>query len=100
MYEYILGKITNIKPTYLVVEAGGVGYRVHISLNTFTAFQNKKEGKIFIHQVVKEDSNDLIRFTLTDVTNTVVIQPIKIKYFFIVSQYLWRTINNRNTIVK
>lgn len=62
MYEYISGILTNITPTYLVVEAEGIGYRAHISLNTFTAFQNKKEAMVFIHQVVKEDSNELFGF--------------------------------------
>lgn len=62
MYEYISGIIMSITPTYLVIETGGVGYRTHISLNTFTAFQNKKEAKVFIHQVVKEDSNELFGF--------------------------------------
>ncbi len=62
MYEYILGILTNVTPTFLVVEAGGVGYCVHISLNTFTAFQAKKEAKVYIHQVVKEDSNELFGF--------------------------------------
>lgn len=62
MYEYIVGKLTNVTPTFLVVETAGIGYRAHISLNTFTAFQTKKEGKVYIHQVVKEDSNELFGF--------------------------------------
>ncbi len=62
MYEYIFGILKEITPTFLVVETGGIGYRTYISLNTFTAFQNKKEAKVFIHQVVKEDSNDLFGF--------------------------------------
>lgn len=62
MYEYISGILTSITPTYLVVETAGIGYRAHISLHTFTAFQNKKEAKVFIHQVVKEDSNALFGF--------------------------------------
>ncbi len=62
MYEYIIGKLTNVTPTFLVVETAGIGYRAHISLNTFTAFQTKKEGKVYIHQVVKEDSNELFGF--------------------------------------
>ncbi len=62
MYEYIKGDITSISPTYLVIEAFGVGYRAHISLSTFTVFQNRKQGKIFIHQVIKEDSNELFGF--------------------------------------
>lgn len=62
MYEYIVGILTEITPTYLVIETGGIGYRTHISLNTYTVFQNKKEAKVFIHQVIKEDSNALFGF--------------------------------------
>lgn len=63
MYEYIKGEITTITPTYLVVENTGIGYRANISLNTFTAFQNKKTVQVFIHQVIKEDSNALYGFS-------------------------------------
>lgn len=62
MYEYIVGILTEITPTYLVIETGGIGYRTYISLNTYTVFQNKKEAKVFIHQVIKEDSNALFGF--------------------------------------
>ncbi len=62
MYEYIIGSITTITPTYLVVETAGIGYRAHISLNTFTALQNKKEAKVYVHQVIKEDSNEMFGF--------------------------------------
>ncbi len=63
MYEYIVGNITTITPTYLVVETAGVGYRAHISLNTFTALQNKKEAKVYVHQVIREDSNEMFGFS-------------------------------------
>ncbi len=63
MYEYFVGNISAITPTYLVIETAGIGYRMHISLNTFTALQNKKEAKVFVHQVVKEDSNELFGFS-------------------------------------
>ncbi|PVX51063.1 Holliday junction DNA helicase subunit RuvA [Balneicella halophila] len=62
MYEYISGKLIEITPTYLVVDANGIGYRTHISLNTYTSFQNKNEAKVYIHQVVKEDSNEMFGF--------------------------------------
>lgn len=62
MYEYIAGKIDEINPTTLILEASGVGYRLHISLSTFTAFQSKKEAKVFVYQVVREDSNEMYGF--------------------------------------
>ncbi len=63
MYEYIVGDITTITPTYLVVEAAGIGYRTHISLYTFTALQSKKQAKVYVHQVVREDSNEMFGFS-------------------------------------
>ena len=43
MYEYIKGIITENTPTYVAVEAAGLGYMVNISLNTFSALQTVKE---------------------------------------------------------
>lgn len=62
MYEYIAGRIDEISPTYLIVETGGIGYRLHISLNTYTAIHSKREGKLYVHQVVREDSNEMYGF--------------------------------------
>ena len=56
MYEYLQGKITEIKPSNLVLEIGGVGYFIQISLNTFSKLKNQKEAKVYIHQVVREDA--------------------------------------------
>lgn len=56
MYEYIVGNIEEISPTHAVVDNGGIGYFVSISLQTFTAIEGKKEVKLFLHQVVREDA--------------------------------------------
>ena len=56
MYEYLQGKITEIKPSNLVLEVGGIGYFINISLNTFSKLKEKKEAKVYIHQVVREDA--------------------------------------------
>ena len=37
MYEYIEGAVAELTPTYAVIDAGGVGYMINISLQTFTA---------------------------------------------------------------
>ena len=52
MIEYIRGELTEITPAMAVVEAAGVGYALSISLNTFSAIQNKKEVKLFVHEVL------------------------------------------------
>ena len=56
MYEYLQGKITEIKPSNLVLEVGGIGYFINVSLNTFSKLKEKKEAKVYIHQVVREDA--------------------------------------------
>ena len=43
MYDYLRGEIAEIAPTYAVIDCGGVGYYVNISLNTYTAIQNLRE---------------------------------------------------------
>lgn len=56
MYEYLIGKIVVNTPTYVVMEAGGVGYLVNVSLNTYSKIKDLTESKIFIHFAVREDA--------------------------------------------
>ncbi|KJF44872.1 Holliday junction branch migration protein RuvA [Draconibacterium sediminis] len=65
MYEFIKGNIAEISATHVVVEASGVGYFVHISLNTYSALNGKKEVKVYVHQVVREDAHTLYGFATT-----------------------------------
>ena len=62
MYEYISGKLDEVNPTYAVVEAGGVGYFIHISLNTYSAIEAAKEARLYVHFVVREDQQALFGF--------------------------------------
>jgi Holliday junction DNA helicase RuvA len=62
MIDYIKGDITKITPTYLLIETGGIGYLVNISLTTFSSLETKKEYKILVHEVIREDSHQLFGF--------------------------------------
>lgn len=62
MYEYIFGKITELTPAYVIIESGNIGYFVNISLNTYSKLQNKKDYKLFLHQIVREDAHHLFGF--------------------------------------
>jgi Holliday junction DNA helicase RuvA len=62
MYAYIDGKLTFKCPTYIVVEAGGVGYHINISLNTYSALSNEERCKIYTWLHVKEDAHTLYGF--------------------------------------
>ncbi|MCQ2188773.1 MAG: Holliday junction branch migration protein RuvA [Paludibacteraceae bacterium] len=57
MYEYISGKIVELNPTYLVIEAGQVGYNVNISLTTYAALEGKSEAKVYVQHIVREDAH-------------------------------------------
>lgn len=62
MIEYIRGIIDEVTPTQAVIEASGVGYALSISLNTYTAIQNKKEARLFVYEVIREDAYLLFGF--------------------------------------
>ena len=62
MIDYIKGTITKITPTFLTLEAGGIGYLVNISLTTFSKLEGKNEFKVLMHEVIREDSHQLFGF--------------------------------------
>jgi Holliday junction DNA helicase RuvA len=62
MFAYIDGKLTFKCPTYVIVETGGVGYHINISLNTYSALGNVERCKIYTWLQVKEDSHTLFGF--------------------------------------
>jgi len=65
MIEYIKGAITQITPTFVTIESGGIGYFVNISINTFSKLEGKIDFKIFIHEVIREDTHQLFGFADT-----------------------------------
>lgn len=62
MIAYIKGEITYKSPTYILVETGGIGYHVNISLNTYAQIEKLEKVQILTHLQVKEDSHTLYGF--------------------------------------
>ncbi len=62
MYEYIKGKIIELNPAAAVVECGGIGYDILISLQTYEAVQAASEVKLYLHHYLKEDDEQLYGF--------------------------------------
>lgn len=56
MYEYIKGEIAELTPARVVIEAGGVGYDINISLQTYSEIEHEKTAKIYVHYIVREDA--------------------------------------------
>jgi Holliday junction DNA helicase RuvA len=65
MYEFISGRVADLTPTYAVVEAGGVGYYLNISLQTFAEIERMAEVRLWAHFIVREDAQILYGFSTT-----------------------------------
>lgn len=61
--RYIQGKLAELAPAYAVVETGGVGYLLHISLQTYSEIEGRSEVKLFTHFVVREDAQLFFGFS-------------------------------------
>ena len=66
MYEYISGKLASLNAATAVVDCGGVGYLLEITLNTYSAIQNKEEVRLWVHEVIREDAHLLYGFCQVD----------------------------------
>ena len=63
MIDYIKGLIAVKNPTYVVVEtSGGVGYRLNISLNTYSKIEKLEHLQILAYLHIKEDAHTLYGF--------------------------------------
>jgi Holliday junction DNA helicase RuvA len=63
MYEYIQGSLADLSPTHAIVEAGGIGYFVNISLQTYSLLEGKRQVKLWLHQIIREDAHLLYGFS-------------------------------------
>lgn len=62
MFNHIEGRLAEKTPTYAVIDCGGVGYLLHISLNTFTKIGASEKCKLFAHLAIREDAHVLYGF--------------------------------------
>ena len=62
MYEYITGRLAEVAPAYAVVEAGGIGYFINISLQTYSEIENSENTTLYLHYIVREDAHILYGF--------------------------------------
>ena len=66
MIAHLNGRLVEKNPTNVIIECGGVGYFVRISLNTFAALGKEESLKLFTQQVIREDAHLLFGFYSTE----------------------------------
>lgn len=64
MIDYIKGEITELTPAYVVLETGGIGYFIHITLPTFSALEDQTSVKLFVYEAIREDAHVLYGFRM------------------------------------
>lgn len=63
MIAHIRGKLIEKTPTYVVIEANGVGYFLHITLHTFSNLSEEESVFLYTHFIVREDAQILYGFS-------------------------------------
>lgn len=62
MIEYIKGEVAELTPTLAVIDCGGVGYGLNISLGTYAAVQGRQQVKLWVYEAIREDAYQLWGF--------------------------------------
>lgn len=62
MIAFVRGNFIVRNPALVVVDVNGVGYECHISLNTYSAIDNKESGQLFTYLHLYENGQTLYGF--------------------------------------
>ena len=62
MITFLKGRLVEKTPTDIVLDCNGIGYKIHISLHTFSLLGDAEALKVYTHLQVKEDSHTLYGF--------------------------------------
>ncbi len=64
MYSYIEGKLAEKNPAYAILDCNGIGYMIHISLNTYSKLKDQDFFKLFTHLAIKNEATTPVGFVL------------------------------------
>ena len=63
MFDYLKGNIADIELNRVVVETAGIGFSVYTTANTISTLKHNEAAKLFIREVIREDTFDLYGFS-------------------------------------
>lgn len=64
MIEYIKGRVAALSPAAATIESGsGIGFRLNITLPTFSALEGKVEAMLYVHEAIRDDAWVLYGFS-------------------------------------
>ena len=66
MINHLHGRLVEKSPTHAIIDCGGVGYLLHISLHTFSQLGSEENCRLYTHMVIREDSHNLFGFADED----------------------------------
>lgn len=66
MFDYIKGNLVELTPAEAVVEAGGFGFDIQISLQTFQSLQGKEKVTVYLYHYLREDDEQFYGFATKD----------------------------------
>ena len=66
MIGTLRGAVTHAGPDYVVVEIGGVGYRVVVAPKLLARLRPEHDAHFFIHHLVREDHQALFGFSSSE----------------------------------
>ena len=62
MIDYIRGQVAELTPTFVVIDCGGVGYQINITLLDYSELSSASDVKLFVHESIREDAHLLFGF--------------------------------------
>jgi len=65
MITHIQGKLVEKNPTDVVIDCNGVGYKLNISLHTYSQIPDQENLKLYTHLQIREDAHTLYGFAST-----------------------------------
>lgn len=62
MIDYISGVVAELEPALVVIDCGGVGFEINITLVDYPELQGRERVKLYVHEVIREDARQLYGF--------------------------------------